>query len=159
MNRHRINFPLHQWSIRFRVHRQFFQLVERLEAIDDASEKCVLEVESGLGRVGDEELTLIGIDARVGHRDETSFGVLEVFLELILEFLAPYRLAAFAGVCWIAGLNHEAFNVPNEDAAVEIIRSTKGEKIFSCFGGFLAKHLDLEVTDVGVKRDRLQRRK
>lgn len=63
MNRHRINFPLHQRSIGLRVHRKLFQLVERLEAVDDASEECVLEVEGGLGRVGDEELTLIGVDA------------------------------------------------------------------------------------------------
>lgn len=79
-------------------------------------------------------------------------------LELVLEFLAPDRLAAFAGVCWVAGLYHEAFNIPNKDAAIEVVRGAQGEKVFGRFGGFLAKHLDFKVTDVCVKRDRLQRR-
>lgn len=158
MYRHRIYFPLHQRSIGLRVHRKLFQLVERLKSVYDASEDCVLEVECGLGRVGDEELTLIGVYARVGHRDEASFRMFQGFLELVLKFLAPNRLAAFSGVCWVAGLHHEAFNVPNEDAAIEVVRSAQGEKVFGRFGGFLTKHLDFKVTDVSVKRDRLQRR-
>lgn len=85
--------------------------------------------------------------------------MLQILLELVLEFLAPDRLAAFAGVRRVARLHHEAFNVPNEDAAIEIVRSAQGEKVFGRFGSFLAEHLDLEVTNVGVKRDRLQRRK
>lgn len=76
MNRHRINFLLHEWPKAFRVDGQLFEFIESCEAVYDSPEDGVFEIECWLCRVGDEELALIGIDAGIRHRQEASFAVL-----------------------------------------------------------------------------------
>lgn len=156
MDRHRIDFFLHQRSVRFGVDGQLLQLVERLKAVDDSPEDRVLEVEGRLRRVGDEELTLIGIHARIGHRHEASLAVLEILLKFVLELLAPNRFPALARVGGVARLHHEAFNIPDEDAAVVIIRRTERHEVLSRPRRVLAIDFDFYVADIRVERNRLK---
>lgn len=121
MNGHRIDFLLHERSVGLRVDGELLEFVERLKAINDPAENGVLEIESRLGCVGDEELALVGVDAGVCHREEAALAMLEILLKLILELLAPNRLSALSRVGGVAGLHHEALNVPYEDATVVIV--------------------------------------
>ena len=49
----------------------------------------VLAVQVGCGHGGDEELTAVGVGARVGHREETRLGVL--LDEVLVREFVTYR--------------------------------------------------------------------
>lgn len=153
MDRNGINFLLYKRSIGLWIHRQLLQLVERLKAVDYSSEDGVLEVERRLRCVGDEELALVRVDAGVCHRDESALGMLEVLFELVLELLAPYRLAALSGVGGIARLHHEAFNAADKDASIVVVGGAKSEEVLRRLRRVLTIHFDLDVAHVRVQCD------
>ena len=106
-----------------------------------------------LFRVGDKELGLVRVGARVGHgedtavvelitreacgsisatedvRGPTSSSDLEGGTYLVGEGLAPQALAAFARAGGVAGLDHEAFDVAVPEGVIIVARCAQGEEV------------------------------
>ena len=111
MNGHIIEFDILQRP-KLGIDRNFLQIIQSVESVDDLSEDCVLEVESGLCGVRDEELGPVGVGlAAVGHGQRASDLVLESVFDLILELASGINaLPAFATPARIAGLDHESLD-------------------------------------------------
>ena len=83
------------------------------------AEDRVVEVEVSGGAFGDEELAVVGIVGRLGHRQQAGAVVLQVDVELVVE-VAEGRAAA-AGTGRVSALDHEVVDDPVEDRVGEVI--------------------------------------
>lgn len=155
MYRHTVQTLLHQRPIRLRVHRQLLQLVQRIEAVDDAREQRVLQVQVRLRRVRDEELAGIRVWAAVGHRHHAALVVPQVVLELVVELAIPDGRAALAGAGRVARLHDEALDVAMEQVAVVVVAGAQREEVLARLRAVLAEQLQLDVADIGVQGDGL----
>ena len=152
MYRNIIQFDIFQGS-KFGVNGYFFQIVQSLESVDDFPEHRVLQIQTGLSRVRDEELRAVGVGlAAVGHGQSAPYFMLQSVFNLVLELSARKNtLAAFSVSARIAGLHHEAFDVPVKDAAVVILGGRQGQKVFARSRAIRAKKLQLDVAQICVQ--------
>lgn len=67
-------------------------------------------VQLGTGGEGQEELTAVGVDSRISHREDTSLGVGEFVVELVHEYLPEDTCAPSACSCGVTSLEAEVFN-------------------------------------------------
>jgi len=56
-----------------------------------------------------------------------------------------------------ACLDHEALDVAVEDGAIVVAAGTQRHEVGGCPGHLVAAHLNLQLSQVAVQRDRLQR--
>jgi len=82
--------------------------LNHLHALRHPPEHSVLVVQPRGGDDGDEKLGPVRVRAGVGHAKGVRPVVAQGRVELVLELVPPYALAAGACAFWIAGLYHEA---------------------------------------------------
>lgn len=80
----------------------------------------------------DEELTAVCAGAAVGHGQDTSAGVLQRAVELVLELAAPDGLSTTAGAGGVTALQHEAGDDAVEDDAVVLAGVGEACKVLTC---------------------------
>jgi hypothetical protein len=83
-----------------------FDLVHHVESLHGTSKDSMLVVEPGSLLRGYEELTAVGVGARVGHGQSVGFIVSQT-RKLIGELASPDRLATGTVALRITALNHE----------------------------------------------------
>lgn len=148
-----------EWFVILRVHWLFFQLFQCFQAIDHSiinkkqcrnyafihcticiinlmrnllSKQGILQIQVRLWCISYKKLTAICVRAIVGHGDETSDVMLQLFLKLIFKFTIPYRGTSFSRLSRISSLDDEAFYVSMEQAIAVIPAGAECEKILKC---------------------------
>lgn len=92
----------------------------------------MLPVQPRSRRKGDEELAAIRVGSAVRHTQNSSSGMLQPRVNLVLELLAVNRASSPAGTSWIAGLDHEVGDNAVEDNVVVIASLRKCREILAC---------------------------
>src|SRR5579859_2194719 len=87
-----------------RIARHVRDFVGHVLAFHDFAKNCVPVIEPGRRRHGDEKLAAVRVRARVGHRKESRFRMLQGRMKLISELVAR---SAYAAALRASALDHE----------------------------------------------------
>lgn len=113
------------------IHLYSLHLPQRLQGLiaKHMSKHGILAVQMGCGSEGDEELRGICAGSFIRHADDSARVVPQRRSDLVLEWLAPYRDAAFGSGRRRAGLDHEGWDETVEEGAIVVAGGAEGEEV------------------------------
>lgn len=136
---------------------KLFQSPTLFRTVDDFSEDGVLAVQVSMLGVRDEKLSTVRIGLTgVGHGDHAANVVPQRWPDLILERFSVYWSSEGfprIGGRRVSGLKDETGDRTVEDTTVVIAGGAKRKEILCGFGDGFAKYFDLQIAQLGVKRD------
>jgi hypothetical protein len=124
--------------------------INNLLAFGDLAENRVPTVQMRCGIMSDEKLGAIGARASICHRENTCFGVLQIGVKLICEFVT---WAAATAASRIAALDHEICDHSVKRNAVVVTTLGEVQEIRASHRRFGGIHRGLNIACGGVECD------